>query len=479
MKNKFNLMTSKEWLPFQKSWEKFDTTDSLYLRNLKFFTKSDELKQKVLYFGDNEDLFFKLSREIGVEPDNLENFKGESQFIFLDLRTFIDNIKSIDEYEDLKKKVFNMLSNQFDGLLDRRFVCILIQNKQDGHRFNAYAWDMAKTIESIYSLKDEKIICYEDNIDVDSDDYFKPTNTNFYSLYYRKDESCKNLKEYPEYNFLEKNYIQEPHEFTSSVPSWFVLKPQPRTKSEILHPAKYPEDLVKMFIKIFTKENENVFDPTSGTGSTQLGALMLKRNGYGTELSEFFAKIANKRCKDFVSPDGLLPFDFGVEEIKNDFLILQKDAKLISKDDFPVQHYMITSPPYWDMLNMKGAENQAKRIKSGLKTNYSDDPDDLGNVADYWEFLYFIRDIYFKAASLMVPGSYMTVVVKNIKKKGTNYPYAWDLTNLLQEKLIIMPECFWCQDDISIAPFGYGNTWVSNTFHQYCLNFQVPKNFSL
>ena len=33
------------------------------------------------------------------------------------------------------------------------------------------------------------------------------------------------------------------------------------------------------------------------------------------------------------------------------------------------------------------------------------------------------------------------------------------------------------KDDISIAPYGYGNTFVSNTFHQYCLNFQVPNDF--
>ena len=77
----------------------------------------------------------------------------------------------------------------------------------------------------------------------------------------------------------------------------------------------------------------------------------------------------------------------------------------------------------------------------------------------------------------MKPGSYMTIVVKNIKKKGSNYPFAWDLSHLLQEKLILLPEVFWCQDDISIAPYGYGNTWVSNTFHQYCLTFQVPSQF--
>ena len=68
----------------------------------------------------------------------------------------------------------------------------------------------------------------------------------------------------------------------------------------------------------------------------------------------------------------------------------------------------------------------------------------------------------------------MTIVVKNIKKQGSNYPFAWDLAERLMKKMVLLPESFWLQDDISIAPYGYGNTFVSNTFHQYCLSFQKP-----
>ena len=48
------------------------------------------------------------------------------------------------------------------------------------------------------------------------------------------------------------------------------------------------------------------------------------------------------------------------------------------------------------------------------------------------------------------------------------------VSELLQEYLILSPEMFWFQDDLNIAPYGYGNTFVSNTFHHYCLNFQKP-----
>jgi DNA modification methylase len=247
------------------------------------------------------------------------------------------------------------------------------------------------------------------------------------------------------------------------------LRPRSRNKKEILHPAKYPENLVEMFLREFTRAGDNVFDPMSGTGSTQLGALKMNRNAYGAELSQFFADIARERCSEWLAPPGQ---NNGSGQSKPECRIMVKDARQVDTSDVPAIDYVLTSPPYWDMLNMKGAENQAKRKKKGLQTSYSGDKEDLGNIADYSAFVDELTKIYLSIAGLMKPGAYMTIVVKNIKKKGRNYPFAWDLAQALQQQLILLPPVFWLQDDISIAPYGYGNTWVSNTFHQYCLTFQ-------
>lgn len=474
MKNKFNLLTSKEWLPFQKSWFKSISDDTLYRENIRFFTKADVNEEKILYFGKSFQLFKKIANENNLVAGLLEKNQGKTQFILIDLRGYINNETIVDDYEKIRDNILKHLNEQLNNLEERRFVSVFIPNKQKKREYFAYAWDIAKNIAKFLSLKDEKIACGIETPSPENLKYFDPTQNVFYCLYFRKDEQSGNYLNSKEFDFFIRNtQIPNKYDFNRKIPYWFLLKPPPRKRDEILHPAKYPEDLVEMFVTEFTKENENVFDPMSGTGSTQLGALKLKRNGYGTELSDFFAGIANSRCKEYIDPSQQSLF---FEEKDNQYKIINKDARLISADDFPIIDYMITSPPYWDMLNMKGAENQAKRIEKGLKTNYSDDPDDIGNIADYYDFLYTLRDIYFNIASLMKPGSYMTIVVKNIKKQGTNYPFAWDLANLLQEKLILLPEVFWCQDDISIAPYGYGNTWVSNTFHQYCLNFQIPSN---
>ena len=46
MENRFSNLTSKEWLPFQKSWFKFENKFNLIEKNLRFFTKGSEKKRR-------------------------------------------------------------------------------------------------------------------------------------------------------------------------------------------------------------------------------------------------------------------------------------------------------------------------------------------------------------------------------------------------------------------------------------------------
>jgi len=473
MKNRFNKLTSKEWLPFQKSWFYYDNEEKFITENIRFFTKAEEDNSYVLYHGHSDEFAQKICKQNNIKYANSINPElGSIQYAIIDLRKEISNRTNLDDYRKLKREVIQRILKIYTTLEHRRFISIFIKNIQTETEYYPLAWDLAKEISSILTIKDEKIGCLKEDTENLHSAAFMPQKEVFYCLYFRKDENSSGEYAESEIDFFKNNtQIKSSVDFKNKIPSWFILKPQPRKKDEILHPAKYPEELVEMFLNEFTNENDNVFDPMSGTGSTQIGAMKLRRNGYGTELSEFFAEIANNRCRQFVRPNQKELF---APENNQKFKILNKDARLISQNDFPEIHYLLTSPPYWDMLNMKGAENQAKRIKLGLQTNYSADEKDLGNISDYDQFLSELSAIYFHIIKLIKPGSYLTIVVKNIKKKGKNYPFAWDLSTILQKELILLPEVFWCQDDISIAPYGYGNTWVSNTFHQYCLNFQKP-----
>jgi hypothetical protein len=105
---------------------------------------------------------------------------------------------------------------------------------------------------------------------------------------------------------------------------------------------------------------------------------------------------------------------------------------------------------------------------------YSDDPSDLGNIADYDEFLGRLVGIYAALKPALKPGAYLTIIVKNVKKGGKLYPLAWDLASRLGDTYTLKDERIWCQDNQRLAPYGLGNAWVSNTFHHYCLQFRNP-----
>jgi DNA modification methylase len=135
--------------------------------------------------------------------------------------------------------------------------------------------------------------------------------------------------------------------------------------------------------------------------------------------------------------------------------------------------YILTSPPYWDMLRARGAETQRNRRQApDLDVFYSDDPEDLGNIADYETFVGRLAEIYRSLQPLLRPGGYLTIIVKNVKKKGRIYPLAWDLAKAVGQTYALKDERIWCQDNQRLAPYGLGSAWVSNTFHHYCLQFR-------
>jgi len=469
-KNRFNRISSKEWLPFQKSWFKYDDERDWLGANFRFFTTREESDFEIYYRGPHREIARSEARKLGFRITRKDSKPSKQiQLAFFDLRADMAELEP-EGWPNYRDKLLNEIHQLGEKMVHRRFLVIAIPNAQKDKSYYPIAWDLAMYIGKFLTLKDEKIACLNNQLP-EASKVFTPSKGHFYCLHFRKDENsgvhqtiAKNL-----FSRLRQEHL--PSLNKEPLPSWFILKPQRRKKNEILHPAKFPEDLADLFIEKFTKPGDNVFDPMSGTGSTQVSALRNGRNAYGTELSSFFAEIARERALAYLFEQSR---DFPKKRVP-EVDIIEGDARKATSYGFPMQDLIFTSPPYWDMLNMKGAENQAKRIKKGLRTNYSDDDDDLGNLSDYHEFVQSLAEIYLNMLSLLKPGGILVIVVKNIKKKGKNYPFAWDLAAKLQDQLILLPEVFWCQDDISIAPYGYGNTFVSNTFHQYCLIFQKPQ----
>jgi DNA modification methylase len=252
--------------------------------------------------------------------------------------------------------------------------------------------------------------------------------------------------------------------------SWFIHNPPPRQKNVLRHPAKFPETLAMEFIQFFTKRGQVVFDPMAGTGSALVAAMRAGRHAYGIELNQTYADIAHT-----VIAEERQALGHAVDEVISE--LITGDAthveEYISSYHIPPIDYVITSPPYWDMLHARGASTQKKRRASQeLDVIYSTDPNDLGNIPDFDEFIDRLTSIYEKLQPFLRSGAYLTIIVKNIKKGGRFYPLAWELMHRLGKTYLLKDEKIWCQDNQRLSPYGLGNAWVSNTFHHYCLQFR-------
>ncbi|MBI1933725.1 MAG: site-specific DNA-methyltransferase [Ignavibacteriales bacterium] len=248
--------------------------------------------------------------------------------------------------------------------------------------------------------------------------------------------------------------------------SWFIHKPVRRKNDEILHPAKYPESLVEEFIAFFTKENEWVFDPFLGSGSTLIAAGNLTRNAVGIELNEKYYKIAKKRIETG-------NFENNIIALKGNSLNLKEI--LIKNEINQKIDFTITSPPYWNQLE-KNSLRQKKRNENGLDTKYSTQKKDIGNIAEYEKFLETQALIFDQIYDITKEKGYLTIITNNIFHNGRVFPLAFDtavsLTKRGSKSWLLKDEKIWLQDDKPLIALGVNSAWVGNRHHQYCLIFR-------
>lgn len=89
------------------------------------------------------------------------------------------------------------------------------------------------------------------------------------------------------WNFISQ---KEMHNFMESP---ICMKPE--RLSEPKHPAQKPVSILKKIITIASNENDIVFDPFMGVGSTGIASLDLNRKFIGFELEENYFQAASKR----------------------------------------------------------------------------------------------------------------------------------------------------------------------------------------
>ena len=225
-----------------------------------------------------------------------------------------------------------------------------------------------------------------------------------------------------------------------------------KEEKELKHPASYPVALCEKLIKTFSRNESNILDPFNGTGSTLVAAKNLGRSGVGIDLSPEFCEIAKERIGN-----------------NENYKIIQGDSQIeLDKLNANSFDLCVTSPPYWDILNMQRSADKKKNL------NYSEDDNDLGNIPNYDDFIKNLGVLFEKVNRVLKPGAYCLINVMDIRKKSNFYPLHSDLAAELKNKNFIFDDIIiWDRqrEYNNMRPLGYPYKYRINKVHEYILIF--------
>jgi DNA modification methylase len=237
------------------------------------------------------------------------------------------------------------------------------------------------------------------------------------------------------------------------------------TEIEKLHPAPFSyQDIIKL-INLFTKPEMVVLDPFCGVASTLKAAGFSGRNAIGIEISSKWAKLGKERLEKEI-PDSLRD-KVKLKIIRDDCL---KRLPKIKSDSID---FIVTSPPYWGILNKNPDYKQRQRVDKGLSTKYSKSDNDLGNVKDYETFLFKINDMSSECYRILKNGKYFALIVGDFYHKSKFYPFHIDTINLFQNQgFTLRGVTILAQNNKMLFPYGYPHAFIQNIHHQYIEIFQ-------
>jgi len=239
---------------------------------------------------------------------------------------------------------------------------------------------------------------------------------------------------------------------------------------ERMHPAPFSYQDIQKLILMFTKKGMTVLDPFCGVASTLKAAALLERNGIGIELTKKWIDLSYERLKKEILEPILA---------KTSQKIIHGDSRVeLSKLKPNSVDYIVTSPPYWGILNKKPDHKvQQERIKNGYETKYSEDERDLGNILEYSDFIFELKDIVKKTKRVLKPNRYFSIIIGDFRHKSQFTPYHKDVIDLFNEVgyktegITIL-----LQEHKKLYPYGYPYAFVQNIHHQYILTFKRPNN---
>ena len=194
---------------------------------------------------------------------------------------------------------------------------------------------------------------------------------------------------------------------------------------------KYPESLVRHFLKRFTAPGDTVFDPFAGLGTTLFVAEALRRVPYGVE--------ADRRR-----------YEWTAGQLRHWQNLRHGDSAALGRFGFPPIDFCMTSPPF---------------MRRGEAWNPLAPRQSLGEPAKagYAAYLRRLRTIVRRLAPLLRPKARVVVQVDNLPGSARR-PY----TPLVHDMAAAFGRALTLEEEIIVAwrgaPAGYA--------HTHCLVFR-------
>ena len=244
----------------------------------------------------------------------------------------------------------------------------------------------------------------------------------------------------------------------------------PEAQIEKLHPAPYSFQDIGHLVRFFTKAGMRVLDPFGGVGSTAKACEVNGRVCTSIELSPKWHELSIKR----------LETEVGEGTSKNHRFINGDSCEELLKLEKETVDFVVTSPPYWGILNKLDQKVKKERVANNLETKYSDDEKDLGNVENYDEFLdILVNKVFLQCARVLRTKKYMALVVSDFRDKGDFISFHSDLIQRLNRSEVpgggiirLKGTKILLQNHKSLLPYGYPFAYVENIHHQFILIFQ-------
>ena len=237
-------------------------------------------------------------------------------------------------------------------------------------------------------------------------------------------------------------------------------------KDAFNHPAPFLIKDTQKLVSMFTKSGMRVLDPFCGSGTTLIASSNIKRFGIGVDLSSEYRDLAIERLanKNF--------------ESEKDFQYFLGDSETIL-DNIENIDYILTSPPYHNILQNKGAGIR-KENKKGYRVGsrigveyYSDSLNDLGNKETYTDFLNSFKSIMVKSFTILNNKKYCSIVISDFTVNKKEVGVQGDMINLMQEiGFEFVGTIALLQNNKPLYPFGYPYAYKINHHHQNIINFR-------